>query len=145
MPIPMKLTSTPVVVAATESEPRTPARKPDRTDHPSPAAPPQMTNDTNGPSTSTATPTKPRPARPTPTPLPRWQVLLHNDDVNSMDYVVEVLERIGRLLRPAATRCMMEAHLRGVGIVVTTHRERAEFLADQFRSLRLVVTIEPVR
>ena len=103
------------------------------------------TPEESGASTSTATPTKPRPARPAPAPMPQWQVLLHNDDVNSMDYVVAVLERVGRLLRPAATRCMMDAHMRGVGIVLTTHRERAEFIAEQFRSMRLVVTIEPVR
>ncbi|MFO0828069.1 MAG: ATP-dependent Clp protease adaptor ClpS [Phycisphaerales bacterium] len=87
---------------------------------------------------------KPRPARPIPEPLPPWRVLLHNDDVNDADYVVAVLERVARLLRPAATRCMMAAHTRGVGTVLTTHRERAELLAEQFASCGLTVTIEPM-
>lgn len=62
-----------------------------------------------------------------------------------MDYVVETIVRVVRLNRPSATRCMMEAHRKGLGQVVATHRERAEFIAEQLRSMRLVVTIEPVR
>ena len=96
-------------------------------------------------SVSTSAPPRPLPVRPVPKQLPPWQVLLHNDDVNEVDYVVNVLERIARLQRPAATRCMVEAHRRGLSLVTTTHRERAELLAEQFRSCRLTVTIEPVR
>jgi ATP-dependent Clp protease adapter protein ClpS len=70
-------------------------------------------------------------------------VLLHNDDVNEMGYVVDTVSRIARLNLPAATRCMVEAHRKGVSLVTLTHRERAEFLEEQFRSCRLIVTIEP--
>jgi ATP-dependent Clp protease adapter protein ClpS len=83
------------------------------------------------------TPVKPEPLRP-------WRVLLHNDDRNDMDYVVETIVKIVRINRPSATRCMMEAHRKGAGQVIATHRERAEFLAEQLRSRRLTVTIEPV-
>jgi len=38
---------------------------------------------------------------------------------------------------------MVEAHRKGVSLVTVTHRERAEFLEEQFRSCRLIVTIEP--
>jgi ATP-dependent Clp protease adapter protein ClpS len=38
---------------------------------------------------------------------------------------------------------MMEAHKKGLALVVSTHREHAELLAEQFTSLRLNVTIEP--
>lgn len=94
---------------------------------------------------ATTTAPRPAPTRPKPAVLPPWRVLLHNDDVNDMDYVVETIQQIVRVNRPTATRCMVEAHRKGVGQVTVTHRERAEFLADQLRSKRLTVTIEPER
>ena len=97
------------------------------------------------PAAKPAVATRPAPARPAPKPTqqPGWKVLLHNDEVNEMGYVVETVSRIARLNLPAATRCMVEAHRKGVSLVTITHRERAEFLEEQFRSCRLTVTIEP--
>jgi ATP-dependent Clp protease adapter protein ClpS len=92
----------------------------------------------------TATAVRPLRAPVKPEPLRPWRVLLHNDDRNDMDYVVDTIVKIVRLNRPSATRCMMEAHRKGAGQVIATHRERAEFLAEQLRSRRLTVTIEPV-
>lgn len=111
-----------------------------RTDEPqpTPATPPA-----NGPGTATAV--RPAPARPAPDVLPPWRVILHNDDHNDMDHVVESIIRVIRLNRPSATRCTIEAHRKGCCQVVATHRERAEFLAEQLQSCRLTVTIEPVR
>jgi ATP-dependent Clp protease adapter protein ClpS len=85
---------------------------------------------------------KPSPKTPTET-LPPWKVILHNDDVNDMGFVVESLCRFARLTLPAATRCTMEAHRKGVSLVTATHREHAELIAEQLVSLRLTVTIEP--
>ena len=91
----------------------------------------------------------PAPVRPTPRPdapteaLPPWNVLLHNDEVNEMGFVIESLCRFARLSMPAATRCTMEAHKKGLSLVLTTHREHAELVAEQLSSLRLTVTIEP--
>jgi ATP-dependent Clp protease adapter protein ClpS len=87
---------------------------------------------------------KPAPLKPTET-LPLWNVLLHNDEVNDMGFVVESLCRFARLTLPAATRCTMEAHKKGLSLVLSTHREHAELVAEQLTSLRLTVTIEPVR
>lgn len=105
--------------------------------------PPTPTPDSGGSKPAVAT--RPAPARPAPKPtVPSgWKVLLHNDDVNEMGYVVETVSRVARLNLPAATRCMVEAHRKGVSLVTVTHRERAEFLEEQFRSCRLTVTIEP--
>ncbi len=75
--------------------------------------------------------------------LPPWKVLLHNDAVNDMDYVVESIVRLARATVPNATRCMVEAHRKGVSLITVTHREHAELLNEQFRSARLKVTIEP--
>lgn len=87
---------------------------------------------------------RPAPARRTPTEtLPPWNVILHNDDVNEMLFVVESLCRFARLSVPAATRCTMEAHKKGISLVLATHREHAELVAEQLTSLRLTVTIEP--
>jgi len=88
-------------------------------------------------STTTA-PTRPRTRR-----LPPWRVLLHNDDVNDMPYVVEAIVTLTTLNHHAAVECMLEAHKRGLALLLTTHREHAELISEQFRSKRLTVTIEP--
>ena len=85
---------------------------------------------------------------PAPTPvrtLPQWRVLLHNDDVNDQIYVVLAIRQLTPLDQTDALRCMLEAHEEGVAIIMTTHREHAELLAEQFESLGLIVTIEPDR
>ncbi|RLS66164.1 MAG: ATP-dependent Clp protease adaptor ClpS [Planctomycetota bacterium] len=92
------------------------------------------------PTTATKLPA-PAPSAPVEK-LPPWNVLLHNDEVNDMGFVVESLCRFVRLSVPAATRCTMEAHKKGLSLVVATHREHAELIAEQLTSLRLTVTLE---
>jgi ATP-dependent Clp protease adapter protein ClpS len=91
---------------------------------------------------SAEAPTRPAPAKPKTDTLPPWNVLLHNDEVNEMGFVIESLCRFARLSVPAATRCTMEAHRKGLSLVIATHREHAELVAEQLTSLRLTVTIE---
>ena len=92
---------------------------------------------------ATATSQRTRSARPRPKRLPPWRVLLHNDNVNDMPYVVDAIIALTTLGRHDAVMRMMEAHQRGISLLVTTHREHAELLSEQFRSKRLKVTIEP--
>jgi ATP-dependent Clp protease adaptor protein ClpS len=66
---------------------------------------------------------------------PLYRVLIHNDDVTPMDFVVFVLGDIFRLSWARSTEVMFEAHHRGVAHVVTEPLERAEFHVDQARSL----------
>ena len=66
---------------------------------------------------------------------PMYRVLIHNDDVTPMDFVVRVLREIFRLDAEKAFRIMLEAHQSGVAHVVTEPLERAEFHVDQVRSL----------
>lgn len=66
---------------------------------------------------------------------PLYRVLIHNDDVTPMDFVVRILEEIFRLDRERSISVMLEAHTRGVAHVVTEPLERAEFHVDQVRSL----------
>ena len=92
---------------------------------------------------STATMERPAPVKPKRRLLPQWKVLLHNDDVNDMGYVVAAIQELTTLKRQEAILRMLEAHKKGLALLLTTHREHAELLAEQFTSKRLVVTIEP--
>lgn len=96
-----------------------------------------------GTSTTTTTTTTTAPVRPQTRRLPPWRVLLHNDDVNDMPYVVEAIVTLTTLNRHDAVERTLEAHRRGLTLLLTTHREHAELLGEQFRSKRLTVTIEP--
>lgn len=90
---------------------------------------------------ATATTTKTSPPRVDR--LPPWCVLLHNDHVNEMGYVVDTVLSLTSLKRPDAIMRTFEAHHTGLTLLLTTHREHAELLSEQFKSKRLTVTIEP--
>src|SRR5262245_27081147 len=81
-----------------------------------------------------------RPAPPVVDRLPPWKVLLHNDDVNHMPYVVATIVELGVANRHVAMLRMLEAHTRGVALLLVTHREKAELIQQQFTSKRLTVT-----
>ncbi|HVR83351.1 MAG TPA: ATP-dependent Clp protease adaptor ClpS [Planctomycetota bacterium] len=66
---------------------------------------------------------------------PLFRVLIHNDDVTPMDFVVRVLGEIFHLTWVRSTQIMLTAHLQGVAHVITEPLERAEFHVDQARSL----------
>ncbi len=93
--------------------------------------------------TAVAAPPKPAPAKPTPAMLPQYRVLLHDDPISEMGFVVETLVQLTPLDKVSASRVMREAHRRGVSLVLVTHKERAELYQEQFASKRLKVTIEP--
>lgn len=87
--------------------------------------------------------TRPAPSEPKVDHLPPFSVLLHNDDVNDMNYVVQTIVDLTPLGTRQATLAMLEAHTRGLALLLTTHRERAELYQEQFASKSLRVTIEP--
>jgi ATP-dependent Clp protease adaptor protein ClpS len=66
---------------------------------------------------------------------PLYRVLIHNDDVTPMDFVIKVLQEVFHLGLIQSTKVMLEAHTKGVAHVVTEPLERAEFHVDQTRSL----------
>jgi len=70
-----------------------------------------------------------------------WNVILWNDDVNQMTYVVFVLQRIFGHSRELATQLMLEAHTHGKAVVATEERERAELHATQLHAFGLQATI----
>jgi ATP-dependent Clp protease adapter protein ClpS len=83
------------------------------------------------------------PKKKPPQMLPPWKVLLHNDDKNVRDYVVDTIVELTPLTKQDATLRMDEADKTGVALLLVTHKERAELYKDQFESKGLVVTIEP--
>ncbi|HEY9735552.1 MAG TPA: ATP-dependent Clp protease adapter ClpS [Trichocoleus sp.] len=77
-------------------------------------------------------------------PAPRYRVLLHNDDYNTMEYVVETLVKVvPSLTMPQAVDIMMQAHSAGVALVITCAQEHAEFYCEGLQSKGLSSTIEP--
>lgn len=77
--------------------------------------------------------------------LPPWQVLLHNDNQNELMYVVQAMIDVAMLRGQQAMSVVVEADKRGVALVCTTHREKAELLQEQLTSKGLTVTIEAAR
>jgi len=57
---------------------------------------------------------------------PLYRVIIHNDDVTPMDFVVHVLTTIFMLLPPDAVKVMYAAHYRGQAVVQILPRSEAE-------------------
>ncbi len=77
-------------------------------------------------------------------PSPRYKVLLHNDPVNSMEYVVSTLRQVvPSLSEQDAIAVMLEAHNTGVGLVIVCDIEPAEFYCETLKSKGLTSSIEP--
>ncbi|MEB3214057.1 MAG: ATP-dependent Clp protease adapter ClpS [Leptolyngbyaceae bacterium] len=75
---------------------------------------------------------------------PKYRVLLHNDDYNSMEYVVQVLlKTVSSLTQPQAVDIMMQAHTQGFALVITCAQEHAEFYSETLKAHGLLSTIEP--
>ena len=74
---------------------------------------------------------------------PNYKVLLHNDPVNTMDYVVEALRQVlPQLSEQDALNIMLETHNNGVGLVIVCDLEPAEFYSESLKSKGLTSTIE---
>ncbi len=72
-----------------------------------------------------------------------WSVILHNDDVNEMIYVVRCLMKsVPNLGARRATQIMFEAHNHGKAVVTTCPLELAELYRDRLQGCGLTATIE---
>jgi len=66
---------------------------------------------------------------------PLWRVLLHNDDVTTMDFVVWLLQTLFQKPQAQAVALMLEVHRTGIGVAAVCPRERAELYVEQVHSL----------
>lgn len=96
---------------------------------------------TMSPARSTSTVAAPETVEPRQ--LPQYKVILHNDDKNDIDHVVQTIVLLCGFNRQDAEARTIEAHKTGCALLLVTHRERAELFVEQFQSRSLVVTIEP--
>lgn len=65
---------------------------------------------------------------------PPYAVILHNDDVNTFEFVVDVLRKVFNFPLEKAFLHTLEAHEKGRSIVWVGAREVAELKADQIHS-----------
>ena len=80
---------------------------------------------------------------PKKTKSPKYKVLLHNDPVNSMEYVTMSLrEVVPQLSEQDAIAIMLEAHNTGVGLVIICDLEPAEFYSESLKSKGISSSIE---
>jgi ATP-dependent Clp protease adaptor protein ClpS len=71
-----------------------------------------------------------------------WNVIVWNDPVNLMTYVVFVFMKVLGFPKEKATKHMLEVHQQGKSVVATETREKAELYYQQIQSYGLMVTIE---
>jgi len=57
---------------------------------------------------------------------PLFKVIIHNDDVTPMDFVIHVLKTIYYLSNPRAEEIMFTAHFKGMAYVQTLAKSEAE-------------------
>lgn len=75
---------------------------------------------------------------------PPYRVILHNDDINRREYVVQVLMKvIPGMTVDNAVNIMQEAHYNGLSVVIICSQSEAEEYCMQLRRNGLLSTIEP--
>jgi len=71
-----------------------------------------------------------------------WNVIVWNDPINLMSYVVFVFMKVLAFPREKAVQRMLEVHHQGKSLVATETREKAEFYHQQLQVHGLTVTLE---
>lgn len=76
-----------------------------------------------------------------------YEVIIHNDDITTMDFVTEILTQVFHKTPPAAAALMMEVHQLGHGVagvyvfdIAVTKKSQADLLASE-RGFPLKITI----
>lgn len=92
-------------------------------------------------------------AQPHSAPAPRtetahelqgvWRVVVLNDPVNLMSYVVLVFKKVFGFDESTARRHMLEVHEQGRSVVWTGLREKAEAYAFTLQQWHLTAVLEP--
>ncbi|MBI3913263.1 MAG: ATP-dependent Clp protease adaptor ClpS [Chloroflexi bacterium] len=80
---------------------------------------------------------------------PPWRVLIHNDDVTPMDFVVRILQGVFELPFERAEAIMLTAHHEGMAYVATYSKDEAQRRVERAHQLArmdgypLKFTVEP--
>lgn len=75
---------------------------------------------------------------------PIYKVMLHNDDFNKREYVVQVLlKAVQGYTIEDALAVMQEAHQNGIALVTEASQDEAEDICGVIRRAGLICTIEP--
>lgn len=71
-----------------------------------------------------------------------WDVIVWDDPVNLMSYVVFVFRRVFGFPEPIARKLMLEVHHQGRALVASEPRERAELYVRQLHGYGLQATMQ---
>jgi ATP-dependent Clp protease adaptor protein ClpS len=71
-----------------------------------------------------------------------WDVIVWDDPVNLMSYVVFVLRRVFHFTEPVARKLMLEVHHTGRALVASEPREQAEMYVQQLHGYGLQATMQ---
>jgi ATP-dependent Clp protease adaptor protein ClpS len=71
-----------------------------------------------------------------------WSVVVWNDPINLMDYVVYVFKAVLKMNEQDASRHMWEVHQRGKSLVARETKEKSELLVQRLRGFGLNATME---
>ena len=71
-----------------------------------------------------------------------WSVIVWNDPINLMDYVVYVFKAVLKMNEKEAARHMWEVHQLGKSVVARETREKSELLVHRLRGFGLNATLE---
>jgi ATP-dependent Clp protease adaptor protein ClpS len=71
-----------------------------------------------------------------------WSVIVWNDPVNLMDYVVYVFKTVLKMNEKDASRHMWEVHQNGKSMVARETREKSELIVHRLRGFGLNATLE---
>ena len=72
-----------------------------------------------------------------------WRVVVLNDPVNLMSYVMMVFKKIFGFSETTARRHMLEVHEQGRSVVVRDSFEKAEYYVHALQKYSLTATLEP--
>jgi ATP-dependent Clp protease adaptor protein ClpS len=71
-----------------------------------------------------------------------WSVIVWNDPINLMDYVVYVFKAVLKMSERDASRHMWEVHQMGKSVVARETREKSELFVHRLRAFGLNATLE---
>lgn len=71
-----------------------------------------------------------------------WDVIVWDDPVNLMSYVVFVFRRVFGYSEPVARKLMLEVHQKGKALVASEPREQAELYVQQLHGYGLQATMQ---